>query len=155
MNKKILILLLSFISICFYSQQRIIFKYDASGNQIYRGKEQLLVSNLGMPEKPILMPLDITNEAIDEDELFWTHIQLYPVPVSSVLTVRWDTEVNDLVDSVTLYNHNQLINLFTQRNIPNLNYQVEINMKPYRLGVYILSFQLKDGRVLTKNIIKE
>lgn len=44
---------------------------------------------------------------------------------------------------------------FQQKNTINLNRQVQINMTGYYLGVYVLSFTLKDGRVYTKNIIKE
>ena len=63
--------------------------------------------------------------------------------------------VNDLIDSVSLYQHSVTSWNFQQKNAVALNRQVQINMTGYYLGVYVLSFTLKDGRVYTKNIIKE
>lgn len=133
-----------------FSQTQMIFRYDQAGNQIYRGNESQSQHSIASND-------EVFNRNLDDNQAdeFWNHIALYPVPVKDILTIKWDSEVNDLIDHVTLYEHNQLVNLFTKKNLPNINQQVEINMSTYTLGVYILTFNLKDGRSISKNIIKE
>lgn len=72
-----------------------------------------------------------------------------------MLNIQWTDTVNELIDTVSLYQHSVTSWNFQQKNSVTLNRQVQINMTGYYLGVYILSFTLKDGRVYTKNIIKE
>lgn len=151
MQRFSLFFFLTFFSVS-SAQKKIIFKYDQAGNQVYRGVDSY-AKTLSTIGKKGLTPQQYIGA--DEDELFWAHIKLYPVPVSSILTITWDTDVDYLIKSVSLYEHNSLVNLFTKTNIPNLYQKVQIQMQSYRLGVYIVSFQLKDGRILTKNIIKE
>lgn len=128
--------------------QAIVFKYDDAGNQIYRG---YAISGKSAPEEE---PQVAAQNLMDEDQ-FWLGIQIYPVPVKDVLSIVWNEENNDLIQNVTLYQHNTVAFLFEQKNYPNLNRQIQINMNSYYTGVYVLNFQLKDGRVMSRNIIKE
>ena len=123
----------------------IIFRYDEAGNQIYRGTDISII-------EPIEKAQATNSKAEDP---FWLGIQIYPVPVKDVLTISWNEENNDLIESVSLYQHTTIAFLFQQKNYANLNRQVQIGMNSYYMGVYVLSFQLKDGRVMTRNIIKE
>lgn len=126
----------------------IIFKYDEAGNQIYRGSDIIAQGGKPAPEETIVKNLL-------EEDAFWLGIQIYPVPVKDVLTISWNEENNDLIESISLYQHTTMGFLFQQKNYANLNRQVQIGMSSYYMGVYVLSFQLKDGRVMTRNIIKE
>lgn len=126
----------------------IIFRYDDAGNQIYRG---YAISGKPAPEEE---PQTISQNLMEEDK-FWSGIQIYPVPVKDVLTISWNEENNDLIESVSLYQHTTMAFLFQQKNYANLNRQVQIDMTRNYMGVYVLNFQLKDGRVMTRNIIKE
>ena len=89
-----------------------------------------------------------------EDDTFWREIKIYPVPVKDILTIVWSDKVDRLIDEVSLYEQNTVHWKFQQKNIPNLNRQVQIDMTDYYMGVYILSFQLKDGKIISKNITK-
>ena len=124
----------------------IIFRYDEAGNQIYRGTDLIIVGP-GIVESK--------ETSLKTEDPFWLGIQIYPVPVKDVLTISWNEENNDLIESVSLYQHTTMAFLFQQKNYANLNRQVQIGMSSYYMGVYVLSFQLKDGRVMTRNIIKE
>jgi len=128
--------------------QAIVFKYDEAGNQIYRG--YAILGKSAPEEEP-----QIASQSFIEEDKFWLGIQIYPVPVKDVLTISWNEENNDLIESVSLYQHTTMAFLFQQKNYANLNRQVQIGMSSYYMGVYVLSFQLKDGRVMTRNIIKE
>lgn len=132
-----------------HPQVNIIFTYDDAGNQTYRGYDIILQGKTAPEES------QNTSQKILSEDPFWLGIQIYPVPVKNVLTISWNEENNNLIDDVSLYQHNTMAFLFQQKNYPNLNRQVQINMSSFYMGVYVLSFQLKDGRVLTRNIIKE
>lgn len=150
MKTKILLIISFFISILSYSQTEIYFKYDEAGNQRYRGTNINARQAQEKQQEQVATTTDKT-----EEEKFWAELNLYPVPVKDVLTIQWTENVNDLIDSVSLYQYSVSNWNFQQKNTINLNRQVQINMTGYYLGVYVLSFTLKDGRVYTKNIIKE
>lgn len=151
MKTKVLLIISFFISILSYSQTEIYFKYDEAGNQKYRGTNAN--ANKTTTATTTLQTVDTLSKS--EEEKFWAELNLYPVPVKDVLTIQWTENVNDLIDSVSLYQYSVSNWNFQQKNTINLNRQVQINMTGYYLGVYVLSFTLKDGRVYTKNIIKE
>lgn len=65
----------------------------------------------------------------------------------------WQLEVINLIEDMNLYEHNSLSNLYTHK-VLNSN-SVEIDMRGFRRGVYILSFTLKNGKRYYRNIIKE
>ncbi|WP_326981702.1 T9SS type A sorting domain-containing protein [Chryseobacterium sp. MYb264] len=92
-------------------------------------------------------------QTIDEKE-FWKQIRLYPIPVNDVLTIDWSEDLDHIIESVSLYQHNTLHWKFQQQNIPSLNKKLQINMTGYPWGIYVLKFTLKDGRTFTKNITK-
>ena len=150
MKTKISFIISFFISILSYSQTEIYFKYDEAGNQRYRGTNINARQTQDKQQEQVA-----TTAAKTEEEKFWAELNLYPVPVKDVLTIQWTESVNDLIDSVSLYQHSVTSWNFQQKNAVALNRQVQINMTGYYLGVYVLSFTLKDGRVYTKNIIKE
>lgn len=125
----------------------IVFSYDEAGNQIYRGYNITVTHS---------EPKGIgAGGLVSNTDQFWLGINIYPVPVKSTLTIAWNEDNNSLIDNITLYQHSTMSFLLKQQNIPNLNRQVQINMVGYYPGVYVLNFQLKDGRILSRNILKE
>ena len=150
MKTKVLLIISFFISILSYSQTEIYFKYDEAGNQRYRGTNINARQVQDKQQEQV-----VVTTAKSEEEKFWAELNLYPIPVKDLLTIQWTENVNDLIDSVSLYQYSVSNWNFQQKNTINLNRQVQINMTGYYLGVYVLSFTLKDGRVYTKNIIKE
>lgn len=131
-----------------------VFRYDEAGNQIFRGYECARCP-LGLVEESNENKISENTTALNiDEEAFWNEIQIYPVPVKNVLTINWTDKADDLIAEISLYEQNTVHWKFQQKNIPSLNRQVQIDMTHYYMGVYILSFQLKDGRTISKNITK-
>ncbi|WP_392436807.1 T9SS type A sorting domain-containing protein [Cruoricaptor ignavus] len=154
MRRTLLLIPVLSLSSFSYSQTTVVFEYDSAGNQIYRGTETTTKTANQKPEVQRVQTVTMEDINKQKEEQFWSGIRIYPVPVKDVLTIEWTDEVNDLIENVSLYEHNTIHWKFQQQNLPNLNKQVQINMRSYYMGVYILHFQLKDGRVYSKNIIK-
>lgn len=144
-----------------YSQAEVYFKYDEAGNQRYRGTN----SNAKQASKdPVLEENKVaavnsedkktSAVATMDEKSFWKQIRLYPVPVDDILTIDWTEEVDSLIESVSLYQHNTVHWKFQQQNLPNLNRQLKINMTGYEWDIYVLYVKLKDGRTFSRNITK-
>lgn len=130
----------------------IIFQYDDAGNQVFRGYH-CANCNVGGSK-----PAPETNEGagtanVIEDE-FSGEIHIYPVPVRDVLTVAWTEKVDHLIAEVSLYEQNTVHWKFQQKNLPVTNREVGIDMSGYYMGVYVVTFRLRDGRTISRNITK-
>ncbi|UZT99165.1 hypothetical protein ODZ84_06230 [Chryseobacterium fluminis] len=133
----------------FHAQQEIYFKYDEAGNQRYRGLE--INEQVG---KNSNSKRSLHTDLVTDEKTFWKQIRLYPVPVNDFLSIDWTQEADDLIQSISLFQHSTVHWKFQQQNLPGLNRQLRINMTGYEWGVYVLRFTLKDGRVFSKNITK-
>ncbi|WP_343611856.1 hypothetical protein [Chryseobacterium oranimense] len=155
MQKKLLSIFSLFVGFFGYSQTEVYFKYDEAGNQIYRGPN---AAGKNAPaesaKKETIAATALEQTSVMDEKTFLKQIRLYPVPVSDVLTIDWTEEADDLIESVSLYQHSTVHWKFQQQNIPGLNRQLKINMTGYDWGVYILRFTLKDGRVFSRNVTK-
>lgn len=139
---------ISFAQIIDPNYKSVSFLYDEAGNQILRKANSFEISESFNK----VTSVSLSTETFPED-LFFEHIQLYPVPVQSNLTIKWDNEVNGEIFAIGLYNHSQ-ISFFYKENTTSLNGQIDINMSSYYAGIYIIQFTLTDGRVYSKSIIK-
>jgi hypothetical protein len=153
-QRKLFPLFFLLIGIWGYSQTEVYFKYDEAGSQRYRGPEDDPKEKTETLSKTASKTSLISQSPVIDEKTFWKQIRLYPVPVNDVLTIDWTHEVDDLIESVSLYQHSTTHWKFQQQNLPDLNKQVKINMSGYYWGVYVLRFTLKDGRVFSKNITK-
>lgn len=161
MKKNILSLFSLFIGFLGFSQTEVYFKYDEAGNQRYRGTNSAgkQAPEETKTEAKTIVPEAKTTAFIQaeptmDEKTFWKQIRLYPVPVNDFLTIDWTEEAEDLIESVSIYQHSTIHWKFQQQNIPGLNRQLKIDMSGYDWGVYILRFTLKDGRVFGRNITK-
>lgn len=149
-------------SLSFGQSVDLIFEYDEAGNQIFRGTINSLgnktitsSSESQMQTTPAVSLRNTESSHNMTEEQFWSQIRIYPVPVKDILTIDWNDRLDDLIDSVSLYEQASVHWKFQRKNIPILNKQIEIDMSQYYLGIYILQFTLKDGRVFSRNIIKQ
>ncbi len=152
MKKKIITISSLLIGIFGFCQTDIYFKYDEAGSQRYRGPDAngKQAQTNGLPtEVDTVIPQTTAYE-----EEFFSQIRFYPVPVDRLLTIEWSELTNELISSVSLYQHSTINWKFKQNNIPDLGMQIKIDMTGYYPGVYILHFELKDGRTMSKSIIK-
>ena len=154
LQRKILPLFCLMLGIWGYSQTEVYFKYDEAGNQRYRGPENDPKLKTGILSEVTSKTSSLRQGSTIDEKTFWKQIRLYPVPVNDVLTIDWTDEVDDLIESVSLYQHSTAHWKFQQQNLPELNKQLKINMTGYYWGIYILRFTLKDGRIFSKNITK-
>lgn len=145
---------LCFCQIYFAQTTTLYFKYDEAGNQKYRGTDinanRMITENSQTP----LVESAVVKK-VNEDDVFFSKLSIYPVPVKNILTIEWAEKVDGLIRNISLYEHNTVHWVFQRENKPELNRRVEIDMTGYYMGVYIVTFQLKDGRVISKNIIKQ
>ncbi|ASW75023.1 hypothetical protein IQ37_00145 [Chryseobacterium piperi] len=155
MKRKLLSLSSLLIGFFGFSQTVVYFKYDEAGNQTYRGPN-INAKKATEELKPEIQekPASIQQSTAMDEKTFWKQIRLYPVPVNDVLTIDWTDQADELIESVSLYQHSTVHWKFQQQNIPSLNKQLKINMSGFEWGVYVLRFTLKDGRVFSKNITK-
>lgn len=151
MITKFLFLVGLFSGVLIYSQTEIYFKYDEAGNQRYRGID---ANGRPAPETP-QTPETLPTTRHTEEDIFWAKVGVYPVPVKDILTIQWDAANDELIDTVSMYQYGIIGWNFQQKNMPGLNRQIQINMTGYYMGVYVLAFTLKNGKVYTRNIIKE
>ncbi|CAA7193819.1 T9SS type A sorting domain-containing protein [Chryseobacterium potabilaquae] len=143
------------IGILSYAQTEIFFKYDEAGNQRYRGPNSAAKKAEEVEKVSEISSLISTKPQIGIDEKnFWEQVRLYPVPVHNVLTIDWSKEVDGLIESVSLFEHGSIHWKFQKQNIPDLNRRITIDMSNYNKGVYIISFTLKDGKIISRNITK-
>ncbi len=155
MKKRIISLLSLSIGFLGFSQtSEVYFKYDEAGNQRYRGPDINGKQAQESTDKKVNTAASLTQTPVLDEKEFWKQIRLYPVPVNDFLTIDWTEKVDDLIESVSLYQHSTVHWKFQQQNIAGLNRQLKINMTGYDWGVYVLRFTLKDGRVFSKNITK-
>lgn len=155
MKTKLLSIFSLFIGFFGFSQTEVYFKYDEAGNQRYRGPNAAGKNTPSEVAKKETKTVAAVQQAPAMDEkTFWKQIRLYPVPVNDVLTIDWTEEADNLIESVSLYQHSTVHWKFQQQNIPGLNRQLKINMTGYDWGVYILRFTLKDGRIFGRNVTK-
>ncbi|QCX53039.1 T9SS type A sorting domain-containing protein [Elizabethkingia sp. JS20170427COW] len=137
------------ISTVSFAQTELFFHYDEAGNQKYRGTN---ITQIQQTQTTEIISANIISE---EEQKFWSKIELFPVPVKDILTIRWNDSIDGLIEQVSLFQHQTGHWKFQQKNFPDLNKRIQINMSGYHYGVYIIRFQLKDGRVYSKNIIKQ
>lgn len=146
--QKVVLFLLLLSSFLVYSQTDIVCEYDESGNQVYRGEYALnteinnssnLNSNLGVSPGEIV---------------FWQKVEIGPNPTTDILIINMNDEAKREISYFVLYDF--LGNpQYTYQNAFTQSQRVELDMRRYPIGMYVLSFYLKDGKIFSKHISKQ
>lgn len=128
-----------------YFRSQVIFNYDDSGNQIYRGTSSStgrIASSTESASTPTLAD-QIANK-----------IQTAPVPVKTVLNVIWEQDIKDYILKIDLlaYNSFQIMETVNVKSKMGNSYVFDMSKYPY--GVYYLKFYLSDGNIYTRTITK-
>jgi len=155
------LILVAFLFLSWQLQAQIIiptankmyFNYDEAGNQILR-YEDLITSSSTAPVEEGSKITTLHNQNIISEDDFWNNIRIYPVPVKEFLTIDWSEKVDDFISEVSLYEQNTLHWVFQSKKADILNRSLKINMSQRYRGVFVLTFVLKDGRRISKNITK-
>lgn len=123
----------------------VIFHYDDSGNQIYRGLGCVTCCVTCRPEQET--PATLADQVANK-------IQAAPVPVKTDLTVIWDLSIQNFIVSIDLLPYNAF-NITESVNIKSLDTNSYIfRMSHLSYGVYYLKFNLTDGSVYTRTVTK-
>lgn len=127
------------------AKAQVIFTYDDSGNQIYRGTASgtgRMASSTESTSIPTLAD-QIANK-----------IQTVPVPVKTVLNVIWEQDIKDYIVKIDLlaYNSFQIMETVDVKSKMGNSYVFNMNNYPY--GVYYLRFYLSDGSIYNRTITK-
>ncbi|WP_294298974.1 T9SS type A sorting domain-containing protein [uncultured Chryseobacterium sp.] len=136
---------------------KVYFDYDQAGNQIRRYGEEAPPSSssiMSQEESGKLSSSTNQNFLLSEQEI-WDNIRVYPVPVKDILTIDWTEKVNDLISEVSIYEQSTVHWVFQSKKIASLDKKIAINLSQKYMGVYVLTFTLKDGRRISKNITKQ
>ena len=122
----------------------VIFSYDDSGNQIFRGPDGIVCSTCRPGEE---------NTSTLADQVA-NQIQAAPVPVKTDLTVLWDLSIRDFIISIDLlpYNAFNITESVNIRLLSTNSYIFRMSHLPY--GVYYLKFNLSDGSIYTRTVTK-
>lgn len=152
MKRILLITFLILVNHYCFSQSSLSFEYDNAGNQIFRGNTRMMLEPPPLSTMPVPKPILI--EDPNETKL-WNNVTLYPVPVEDILTIQWNSSINHLIESVSLYQHSSINWIDHLTNNQQYNNRFYVDMRDYSPGVYIVSFRLTTGKTYTKTIIKE
>lgn len=139
-----------------FSQAVFVFDYDESGSQVYRGFNQnrKAIDLLGGDELFSDLHQKGAKGLDDDIYLFLKEVRIYPNPVKDILTVDWTERVSDKIHQVRVYQHNTLHWLYTSDKAAIEQKGFTLNMQGQPYGVYILTFLLSDGRIVSVNLLK-
>lgn len=147
--KKKLLLFFIFLTFNAFSQQKISFDYDASGNQIKRWWCSNCHSKNSNPKTiDQLVPEDLVK--FDEQDLF----SYYPNPVREELYLKWQPIKDaETIHSIKVYNSNGSL-LKTVDTSADVNFQT-ISFQSYPIGIYFLELEYSKGSSKSIKIIKQ
>ena len=136
-----------------YSQREIVFDYDASGNQIYRGERHS--SNSSSSQNPV-NSIVITPEMSAEEKEFWSKMSIGPNPTSDFLFISMQDSVKNKISKIELYQQSSLgARVYYQDIHQSSLSSFQLDMRRFSFGNYILTFYLKDGKRYAQHILKQ
>lgn len=87
-----------------YSQREIVFDYDTSGNQIYRGEHNSPNSSSQNSINSIIITPDISAE----EKEFWSKMSIGPNPTSDFLVISMQDSAKNKISKIELYQQSSL-----------------------------------------------
>ena len=128
---------------------KIVFTYDASGNQTLRE----LCINCAYPNtRYISNPKDLKKEDLVTSEVS-NLISYYPNPVREELYLSWELANNNAINSIQIYNLNgSLLRTFQGLETQNI---VTIPFIDYPTGNYLVLLVYSNGEQKTIKIVKK
>ena len=135
-----------------YSQREIVFDYDTSGNQIYRGEHNSPNSSSQNSINSIIITPDISAE----EKEFWSKMSIGPNPTSDFLFISMQDSVKNKISKIVLYQQSSLGARVYHQDIHQSSLSsFQLDMRRFSFGNYILTFYLKDGKRYAQHILKQ
>jgi hypothetical protein len=151
MKHCLLFVLLGFSLLVKAQSDKIVFDYDAAGNQVKRYLCVNCPSTTGKNTKPkevIALKEEDLQKFFPEDV-----ISYYPNPVKEELFLKWELANENLVSSLQVYNLNGQT-LQSYANLEKINTQT-IPFQLYPSGTYIIILFYRNGEQKSIKIIKQ
>jgi Secretion system C-terminal sorting domain len=135
---------------CFYAaaQDKIVFSYDAAGNQIER---RLCISCTDPNAKYISDPKQLTKEDLitsDVSDL----VSYYPNPVQQELYLSWQLANNNAVTTIQTFDLNGRL-IQSYQGLESANVQT-VSFANYPTGVYAVVLAYSNGETKSIKIVK-
>lgn len=146
--------LLLFFSLIFsfsFAQQKLVFSYDAAGNQILR--DRICVGCVLKTQQNIVEKVYEEQEggsgAKDKDNLKFA---AYPNPVTDVLQTYWKNTNDEFIVHMSMYTIENKLLYSNQISLKQANQ--DINFAGYPPGVYILTYTYNTNRRESYKVLK-
>jgi hypothetical protein len=146
MKTKITTILL-FITVYGFSQNRILFRYDESGNQKRRYVGESILGRFSQTPEPKIEESKFIEDKNAESFNF------YPNPTEKTVQLKWKNIDDLIVYKIELYNPNGQF-LKSLDNLEKLSTS-EIDLQAYNAGLYQLVVCYSNGTRKTFKIIKK
>lgn len=136
----------------FIQAQNLYFGYDDSGNQVLR---KLEYDDVRAPISRLLQPESIDPSAVGEPIMYTKNneIEIYPNPVETALTIRWNPVIANLLIKIELLAYNAT--LIEEVKFKASERKAVLNMGPKPSGVYYVKLYCSDGRIIHHTVIKK
>ena len=134
-----------------YSQDKLVFNYDSSGNQILRDRICLNCSASTVETPQDSIPLGNNDPEVQN----WLAQKFVasPNPVTNILNVEWLTSTQNKIEKISLFGgNNQLLRTLDTSNKIN---SAAIDFSRYPSGFYVLLVMYENGSTKTHKIIKK
>ncbi len=152
--KLVLLFICSILTLTAFSQTDtlLIFQHDNADNQI---KRQLVQEENGVIT-PLSTTTDISDDLITDkanarQEQSDFQIMAYPAPTTGMVTLSWSAELTKNILRISLATEGG--NLL-DADIVFTTGKVSYNLRRWPPGAYAFNFYLKDGRIISKTVIK-
>jgi hypothetical protein len=110
-----------------YSQREIVFDYDTSGNQIFRGEHNSPNSSSQNSINSIIIIPDISAE----EKEFWSKMSIGPNPTSDFLFISMQDSAKNKISKIELYQQSSLGARVYHQDIHQSSLSRSWDWKPY------------------------
>jgi Secretion system C-terminal sorting domain len=150
--KKVLFVIILFTSLIGTAQTKLVFEYDAAGNQIKRTLCINCPTTVGRSSQDFKEIKDLKEEDLQK---FFPEdvISYYPNPVKEELFLKWELKDDKRVSEVELYSlSGQLVGAYSKLEENN---NFIMSFQQYPQGIYGLVLLYNNGEKKSLKIIKQ
>ncbi|APZ47807.1 hypothetical protein BW723_16550 [Polaribacter reichenbachii] len=135
------------------NNSKLIVSYDMAGNQsqnFYCYDPNFCVAPAAKKEGKEVISEELLEEPIIDKELI-ENISVYPNPTTGFINIKLSTTLLSNIHSIKLYN----VNSSLVKEIKTKKEIIDLDISRMANGVYFLHIHLKEGRSITKKIVKK
>ncbi|MEM9324271.1 MAG: T9SS type A sorting domain-containing protein [Bacteroidota bacterium] len=145
--RTILSLCFALIALSGYTQAKLIFTYDAAGNQTVRQ----YCPDGDCSQNASKATAELAADSEETLELTAPNFLIYPNPATSSITLSWDAQLDVQLEKAYLLD---LTSRKREMSFQQNGQGATVDVRRLPSGVYLLRFELGDGSAITRKIIK-